>query len=386
MASAGYQLLEREREDKQAWQREEEKCHNKSGGPALSLEEHEQPIGTLIAKAAPGRVSQALVLTSLPAPESQKDWGKARGLNPFNSSDDELLSDKEKELKSKVRKRDHGSPDLIILDDDDDPLEDCKQKTPTKKPREYSAEEVEALERLLLQLKSEGQAMQYSKETAGLTKYRHEHVPDLCKALNTDDHSAYLTMVKEESWSYPAKGNLETVKQYHQELAACRDEEKIAKADKTLWDKGMAGIPQENTAKGAKRERIKAHYVMRVLHGIEGEIIDNTHPDYSQEQNIGLHDIISPASMNQIEKNGQITVWSKTLSGKVDYGYCPLCPYASQNHWTLNNHVQLHFCVTMVCGMADCWFVSHNADDMWKHSTSHRLATAEPVAVRTKKK
>ena len=64
---------------------------------------------------------------------------------------------------------------------------------------------------------------------------------------------------------------------------------------------------------------------MRVLRSIEGEIIDANHPDHSWEQNIGLHDIVSPASMNRIEKNGQTTVGGKTLQGKADYGYCPLC-------------------------------------------------------------
>ena len=56
--------------------------------------------------------------------------------------------------------------------------------------------------------------------------------------------------------------------------------EKRHQADKTLWDKGMPGIPQENTLKGEKRELIKAHYMMKVLQSIEGEIIDAKHPDY----------------------------------------------------------------------------------------------------------
>ena len=73
---------------------------------------------------------------------------------------------------------------------------------------------------------------------------------------------------------------------------------------------------------------------MKVLRRIKGKIIDAKHPDYGRDQNIGLYDIVSPASMKQIEKNSQITVWGKTISGRVDYGYCQLCPYASQNHHT----------------------------------------------------
>ena len=150
-----------------------------------------------------------------------------------------------------------------------------------------------------------------------------------------------------------------------------------------LWDRGMPGIPQENTPKGERREHIKAHYVMKVLRSIKGEMIDATHPDFGREQNIGLHDIVSQGSMNRIEKNGQIMVGGKTLQGRVDYGYCPLCPYASQNHLMLNNHIWLHFHVSMVCRMADCWYVSHNADDMWKHAAGLPLNPSPSMSRRS---
>ena len=142
----------------------------------------------------------------------------------------------------------------------------------------------------------------------------------------------------------------------------------------------MPGIPQENTIEVGKQELIKARYVMKVLQSVEGETIDAKHPDYSQDQNIGLYDIVSPASMRKVEWSGQMTVRGKVVKGNVDYGYCPLCPYASQNHRTLNNHVRMHFRITMACGMPDCWYVTHSADSMWKHATKHGLHIAEPAA------
>ena len=80
----------------------------------------------------------------------------------------------------------------------------------------------------------------------------------------------------------------------------------------------MPGIPQENTSKGGKRELIKARYVMKVLQSVEGETIDTKHPDYSQDQNIGLYNIVSPASMRQVERSGQITVRGKSIKGSVE--------------------------------------------------------------------
>ena len=211
-------------------------------------------------------------------------------------------------------------------------------------------------------------------------------MPDLRKAPNTNDHSAYLATVKAESWSYPAKGNLQTVKQFLWDLEGCGDLEKVKQGDKMLRDRGMLRIPEDSTPKGGKWERIMAHYVMKVLHSIKGEIIDATHPHFGWKANIGLHDIVSQGSMNHIEKSGQIMIGGKSIQGRVDYGYCPLCPYASQIHRTLNNHVWLHFRVSMACRMVDCWYVSHNAEDMWKHAAGHGLATAEPIAQRNKKK
>ena len=222
-------------------------------------------------------------------------------------------------------------------------------------------------------------------ETTGLTKYRNDHVPGLKSAPNTDDHSAYLAKVKRESWSYPAKGNLLTIWQFVQELSGCPDPEKRLQADKTLRDRGMPRVPQENT-KGGKWEIIKAHYIIYMLQSVKGETIDCKHPDYSRDQNIGLYDIVSLAAMRKVERSGQTTVRGKSIKGSVDCGYCPLCLYASQNHWTLNNHVQLHFWLSMVCRMPDCWYVTHSAESMWKHAIKHRLHTAEPIAINPPKK
>ena len=131
----------------------------------------------------------------------------------------------------------------MIVDDNDDSLPERPKGTGKKdKSHAYTQEELDSLDLLLLQLKSEAWSIQYTMETAGLTKYRNDCVPGLKGAPNTDDHSAYLSEVKKESWSYPAKGNLFTVRQFVKELEGCPDAEKRLLADKTLrgeryaWD------------------------------------------------------------------------------------------------------------------------------------------------------
>ena len=103
----------------------------------------------------------------------------------------------------KNRKKD-TTPELMIIDNDDNPLpERPKGMGKKEKSRAYTHKELNGLDSLLLRLKSEARGIQYSMETAGLTKYCNDHVPGLRGALNTDDHSAYLSKVKKESWSYP---------------------------------------------------------------------------------------------------------------------------------------------------------------------------------------
>ena len=116
---------------------------------------------------------------------------------------------------------------MIVDDNDNDPLP-RRQKGMGKneKSRMYTQKEINGLDILLLHLKSEARSLQYSMVAGGLTKYRNNHMPGLRGALNTDDHSGYLSKVKKESWSYLAKGNLITIRQFIKELEGSGNTEK----------------------------------------------------------------------------------------------------------------------------------------------------------------
>ena len=223
--------------------------------------------------------------------------------------------------------------------------------------------------------------MQYNLELAALVDYRNKSVPNLKGPPNTDDHSKYLSQVRDISWSYPAKGNLWTARQFFQELQACKNREMVEQGEAVLRDRGMLGIPQESGKSGP----IKARYVIRVLRSVEGHIIDARDADYGRDWNIGLYDIVSAASTKKVEKHGQMLWKGRSVSGKVSYGYCPFCSYASTNHRTLNNHIRMHLRLSLACGMPDCWFITHSAESMWKHAATHKLHTSEPIAVYKKK-
>ena len=188
-------------------------------------------------RAAPGRFTQPasknLSTTSKDRVKAQKDPAIVPDL-----SDDEPLSDQANEPKPEARKQD-TTPELVIVDDDDSNPLPGKQKTPKKS----QPLEDEATEALCQCLKGKARAVQYNLELSALVDYRNKYVPNLKGAPNTDDHSKYLMKVRDISWSYLAKGNLLTARQFIKELQSCKDKEVIDQGDLVLREKSRRRVP-----------------------------------------------------------------------------------------------------------------------------------------------
>ena len=194
---------EKEEADTQA---QEEKHRKKPSGPILSLDEHEHSITELTNRATPSRSAQPCGKTPSSAPKDRVRPRKDPIAVP-DPSDDKPLSDQANEPKAKARKRD-PTPELVVVDDDNSTPLPRRQKTPKKS---LPVEE-EATEALIQRLKGEARAVQYNLELAALVDYRNRSVPNLKGPPNTNDHSKYLSQVRDISWSYPAKGNLWTAR------------------------------------------------------------------------------------------------------------------------------------------------------------------------------
>ena len=194
---------------------------------------------------------------------------------PADQSDDKPLSDRADELKAKSHKWD-PTPDLVVLEDDDSTPLPGKIKSMEKKACTHNPGEDEGFEALSQCLKGEARAVQYNLKLAILTEYWNLHIPNLKGPPNTDDHLAYLSNVKDVSWSYPAKGNLITARQFFKDLKASKDREAIEAGDNIMWEKGMMGILQESI----KARPIKCQYVIFVLCSVKGQIIDAFNSDY----------------------------------------------------------------------------------------------------------
>ena len=221
---------ERGKEDAEV-HKQEEKHQKKSTGPILSLDGHEDSVTNLMKRAAPSRVSQP---PSKASSSSSRDRGKVQLKHPStDQSDDEPLSDRADEPKAKNRKRD-PTLDLVVLEDDDSTPLPGKIKGKGKKTRTHNPGEDKGFEAWSQHLKGEAQAVQCNLELAILNEYQNLHILNLKGPPNTDDHSAYLSNVKDVSWSYPAKGNLITARQYFKDLKACKDQEVIEVGDNVL--------------------------------------------------------------------------------------------------------------------------------------------------------
>ena len=131
---------------------------------------------------------------------------------------------------------------MVLEDDDSTPLPG-KSKSAGKKGHTQTPDEEEAIEALCQRLKGEAQSVQYNLEITTLNDYRNLHIPNMKGPPNTDDHSAYLSSVKDVSWSYPAKGNLITACQYYQDLKASRDAEAIEAGNTVLAGQRNDGYP-----------------------------------------------------------------------------------------------------------------------------------------------
>ena len=175
---------ERKKEDEESCWREEKRHQKKPSGPMLSLDKHEESVRLLTSKAAPGQVSQASRLPPCTPSEGKRSRSKVWWASPVRfNSEDEPLSDKTGEPEPKSRKKDHTTPELMIVDDDDDPLPERPKGMGKKdKSHAYTPDELDGLDSLLLWLKSEARSIQYTMETARLTKYRNNHVPGLKSA------------------------------------------------------------------------------------------------------------------------------------------------------------------------------------------------------------
>ena len=66
----------------------------------------------------------------------------------------------------------------------------------------------------------------------------------------------------------------------------------------------------------------------------------------------------------------------KVDSKMVTKGYCPFCEYSAGNNGSINNHIRVHYCLVLECGLSNCSTVLYDAERMVTHAKDkHKLET-----------
>ena len=225
------------------------------------------------------------------------------------------------------------------------------------------------------------QKLQCEQDFRGIRNYR-KSIPDaLLESINGADHQGYLMerFQKENNYMSKKSGHkrylmtvehllTRIVKYANEPTKRLKEAQQIIKSNFPM----VQGMPSG--------DKCTPEYAVRVLMDCEGNLIDCDHQVYGKEQNIGLHDVISPAAMARVTAWETYIVDGIPTTIKADNAFCLFCAYTASNHRAINNHVRMHFQTIMVCGWPGCYFVHMQSKKMIEHSAeAHDMARAKPA-------
>ena len=175
--------------------------------------------------------------------------------------------------------------------------------------------------------------LQHEQDFQGVWNYRKSIHDALLESINGADHQDYLKerFQKENNYMSKKSGhkwNLMTVeclltriaKYANEPTKRLKEAQQIIKSNFPM----VLGMPSG--------DKCTPEFVVWVLMDCEGNLIDCHHQAYGKEQNIRLHDVISPAAMARVTAQETYIVDGIPTTIKVDNAFCPFCAYTASNH------------------------------------------------------
>ena len=249
--------------------------------------------------------------------------------------------------------------------------EDASQGKLTQEQRVARAKEI---------AKAKHRPLQRKHDYKAVRTYRKSLTKETLETINGVDHSAFLLGKLHEAGNYMSQKtgherNLMSVAWLLSQIAKYADEpQKWLTEAQTVTKSTFSMVQGMPTA-----DKCSPEVAVRVLMDCSGAVIDCNHREYGKEQNMGLHDVIHPATMARVMARETYDVEGIPTTIKVDHAYCPFCAYAAANHRAVNNHVWMHFRAILVCGWPGCFFVDMQSLKMIEHSSEvHGMARAKP--------
>ena len=256
-----------------------------------------------------------------------------------------------------------------------------KKKKKQKKDAElekFRLEQREAKAKEMSKIKH--RKLQREQDFRAVRNYRKSIPSTLLESINGADHQGYLMerFQKEDNYMSKKSGhkqNLMAVERLLTRIAKYANEpaKRLKEAQQIIKSNFpmVQGMPS--------RDKCTPEFAVRVLMDCERNVIDCDHQVYGKEQNIGLHDVISPAAMARVTAWETYIVDGIPTTIKADNAFCLFCAYTASNHRAINNHVRMHFRTIMVCGWPSCYFMHMQSKKMIEHSTEvHGMAQAKP--------
>ena len=86
-------------------------------------------------------------------------------------------------------------------------------------------------------------------------------------------------------------------------------------------------------------------------------------------------DMLAMIGLYNLHKYEVVGKGNKKVDSKmVTKGYCPFCEYSAGNNGSINNHIRVHYCLVLECGLANCNVVLYNVERMVSHAKDkHKL-------------
>ena len=223
--------------------------------------------------------------------------------------------------------------------------------------------------------------LQRDQDFKALRTYWKTLPADLLDTINGADHSAFLLgrLKKEGNYMNKKSGrkrNLMSVDCLLSRIAKYANE--LEKRLKEAHQMTRATFPMVQGMPSG--DKCTLELVVRVLMDCEGNAIACDHSEYGKEQNIGLHDVVSPVAMARVTTTETYIMDGIPTTIKADYAYCPFCAYACSNHRAINNHVRMHLRAILMHGWPSCHPVHMQSKKMIEHSVEvHNMARARPA-------
>ena len=285
---------------------------------------------------------------------------------------------------SMVEPENVGDEATVIPTSTEVPAEETKAPKKKKKQKKdaelekFRLEQREAKAKEMSKIKH--RKLQREQDFQGIRNYQKSLPGTLLESINGADHQGYLMERFQKQDNYMSKKSghkrnlmaverlLTRIAKYTNEPTKClKEAQQIIKSNFPM----VQGMPSG--------DKCTPEFAVHVLMDCEGNLIDCDHPMYGKEQNIGLHDVISPAAMARVTAWETYIVDGIPTTIKADNAFCPFCAYTASNHRAINNHVRMHFRTIMVCGWPGCYFVHMQLKKMIEHSAEvHGMARAKP--------